>query len=141
LQDVLVEIQEKLRGLEADKEAYKEIEEVDLKKKACQKALYENKIAKNEHEIKDKRELRKQILGQREELLNQLEEKEKQIGDADTLIKDAKSELNDLQTKAEMLHSLRQDIANRNIMLQRPTSDVGSVQDTTALLASLQVGI
>lgn len=48
LAGVLAEIELKLDGLQVEKEAFKEVEEIEMKKKACQKALYVGKAKRND---------------------------------------------------------------------------------------------
>ena len=73
LQSVLTEIEAKLAGLSVDKEAYKEIEEVELKKKAYQRMLYKSKVDKHQAEANSLKGQKALLMQERELLIQQRE--------------------------------------------------------------------
>lgn len=73
LDSTLGEILKKLEGLQIDKEAYREIEAVDMQKKAYQRMLYVNKIDAQNRQIGEFRAQKQDFMSEREAILQKRE--------------------------------------------------------------------
>ena len=73
LGSTLGEILTKLEGLQIDKEAYREIEAVDMQKKAYQRMLYINKIDAQNRQIGEFRVQKQDVMQERETILQKRE--------------------------------------------------------------------
>lgn len=83
---VLAEIEHKLDGLQVEKEAFREVEEIEMKKKACQKALYSGKAQRNDQQINELKGKRRLVMEERETLLDQREAQLDKSGSSETNI-------------------------------------------------------
>ena len=73
LNTTMVEINAKIQGLQVDKEAYREIEVVEMEKRAYQRLLYLQKIVAQNRHISELRTEKQSLMMEREVVLKKRE--------------------------------------------------------------------
>lgn len=143
LQQVLVQIKEKLDKLKEEIEVFNGYDTVEKDKKALERCLYHQKLQVNQAELEQIWEEKKVLMAERESLLAKREEflrvqnlKEDDAG-AKSATERLKDEISELENKIMSLQQVRQELMNKQLVELESFGNMGG-QQTTSLFGAGQ---
>jgi structural maintenance of chromosome 3 (chondroitin sulfate proteoglycan 6) len=110
LNSVLSEIDTKLEGLQSDKELYKDIELLEMKKKAYQKMLYSNKVEAQRGNLDNLRQQKRDLMKAREVLLEKREKQMAQSSDQSFKLEQLRAQQSQLESELDKLILSKKDL-------------------------------
>ena len=111
----LQEIWTKLEGLQVDKEAFKQIEQVEMEKRAYHRMLYLNKIESLKGQISEQRQKKQALMGEREVILKKREAKMAQNSDQKQEMENLKSEIQQIEQRMDTMQRMRTELVSKQI--------------------------
>lgn len=136
LQQVLLQIREKLGKLEEEIEVYAGYDSLEKDKKALERCLYAQKMQLNMQEIEEHRKLKRGLMAEREELVIRREEYLRQgnmAGAENSKVELLRDGIAKIEHKIHGLQQVRQEIMNKQMAELESFGNLGGQQSTSLL--------